>query len=120
VQLEMLFKSYETECKRLIELDLPLPAYDYALKCSHSFNLLDARGAISVTDRAGYIKRVRDNAALCAKGFLKMRQKLGWPLIKTGWTVGEQLPMHEGKPASDMWKTISFEEKEEKKEAPRG
>ena len=112
VQLEMLFRSYETECKRLIDLGLPLPAYDYALKCSHAFNLLDARGAISVTDRAGYIKRVRDNAALCAKGYLKMRQKLDWPLCKTAWTVGEQLPMHEGKPASDMWKTVSFEDKE--------
>ncbi|HEY1087340.1 MAG TPA: glycine--tRNA ligase subunit alpha [Archangium sp.] len=121
-QLEMLFKSYEAECKRLIvEKELPLPAYDYALKCSHAFNLLDARGAISVTDRAGYIKRVRDNAALCAEGYLKVRQKLDWPLCKTGWTVGEQLPMHEGKPASDMWKTISFEKAEKKeKEATRG
>ena len=121
-QLEMLFKSYEAECKRLIvEKELPLPAYDFALKCSHTFNLLDARGAISVTDRAGYIKRVRDNAALCAEGYLKMRQKLGWPLTKTGWSVGEQLPMHEGKPASDMWKTISFDKKDDKKkEAARG
>jgi glycyl-tRNA synthetase alpha chain len=50
-----------------------------------------------------------------------MRQSLDWPLCKTGWTVGEQLPMFEGKPASDMWKTISFEKKEEqKKEATRG
>ncbi|MFO0597470.1 MAG: glycine--tRNA ligase subunit alpha [Myxococcaceae bacterium] len=121
-QLEMLFRSYEAECKRLIvEKELPLPAYDFALKCSHTFNLLDARGAISVTDRAGYIKRVRDNAALCAKGYLKMRQKLGWPLTKTGWTVGEQPPMHEGKPASEMWKGVTFEDKkDEKKEAARG
>ncbi len=119
-QLEALFRSYETECKRLaVEKELPLPAYDYALKCSHAFNLLDARGAISATDRAGYIKRVRDNAALCAEGYLKMRQRLGWPLCKTGWTVGEQLPMFEGKPASEMWKTMSFD-REEKKEAARG
>ncbi|HZI07904.1 MAG TPA: glycine--tRNA ligase subunit alpha, partial [Archangium sp.] len=59
-----LFDAYEKECKRLIEREVPLPAYDYALKCSHAFNLLDARGAISVTERANFIKRVRDNARL--------------------------------------------------------
>ncbi len=80
-----LFDSYEKECKRLItECQLPLPAYDYALKCSHTFNLLDARGAISVTERADYIKRVRDNARLCAEGYLRMREKLGYPLLQDG------------------------------------
>ena len=104
-QLFALFDSYEKECKRLIvEKELPLPAYDYALKCSHTFNLLDARGAISVTERAAYIKRVRDNARLCAIGYLKSRDKLGFPLCKTPWTVGEQPPLLEGKPASDAWK----------------
>jgi glycyl-tRNA synthetase alpha chain len=119
---EMLFKtfeSYEKECKRLIEAELPLPAYDCALKCSHTFNLLDARGAISVTERAGFIQRVRDNARLCAEGYLRMREKLGYPLCKTGWTVGDQPKLLEGKAASEAWKTMSFEKKAPKAEAPR-
>lgn len=111
-----LFGAYEKECKRLIEAELPLPAYDCALKCSHTFNLLDARGAISVTERAGFIQRVRDNARLCAEGYLRMREKLGYPLCKTAWTVGEQPAILEGKPASDHWKSVSFAKKE--KEAP--
>jgi glycyl-tRNA synthetase alpha chain len=106
-----LFDAYEKECKRLIERGLPLPAYDYALKCSHSFNLLDARGAISVTERAAFIKRVRDNARLCAEGYLRVREALGYPLLKTNWTVGEQPALLEGKPASDHWKTVTFNEK---------
>ena len=115
-QLFSLFDSYEKECRRLVsDAKLPLPAYDFALKCSHTFNLLDARGAISVTERAGFIKRVRDNARLCAEGYLQMRERLGYPLCKTPWTVGQQVPLLEGKAASDHWKTVTFNEKE----APR-
>jgi glycyl-tRNA synthetase alpha chain len=112
-QLFALFNSYEAECKRLIEKKLPLPAYDFALKCSHAFNLLDARGAISVTERAGFIQRVRDNARLCAQGFIEMRERLGYPLCKTSWTVGDQPKLLEGKKASAVWT-------EKEKEAPRG
>jgi len=64
------FADYETECVRLLERNLPLPAYDQALKASHAFNLLDARGAISVTERASYIGRVRDLARRTAEGYL--------------------------------------------------
>jgi len=77
-----LFDMYEKECKRTAENDLPLPAYDYCLKCSHTFNLLDARNAISVTERTGYIARVRNLAKLCAEKYLKIRQELGFPLLK--------------------------------------
>ena len=56
------FVEYEQECRRCLEADLPIAAYDYVLKCSHAFNLLDARGAISVTDRTSYIQRVRNLA----------------------------------------------------------
>ena len=76
-----LFNMYEKECKRLAEEDLPLPAYDYCLKCSHTFNLLDARNAISVTERTGYIARVRNLAKLCAEKYLKSREELGFPLL---------------------------------------
>ena len=77
-----LFNIYEKEARRLIEIELPLPAYDYILKCSHTFNLLDARGAISVSERTGYISRVRNIARLCAEEYVKQREKLGFPLIK--------------------------------------
>jgi len=114
-QLFSLFESYETECRRLIDLALPLPAYDYALKCSHAFNLLDARGAISVTERAGFIKRVRDNARLCAEGYLRSREALGYPLAGKPWTVGEQPPLLEGRPASEAWSRMKFNAPDEKK-----
>ncbi|MBI3814039.1 MAG: glycine--tRNA ligase subunit alpha [Nitrospinae bacterium] len=77
-----LFEMYESECKRLIENKLVLPAYDFCLKCSHAFNMLDARGAISVTERTGYIARVRNLARKCAEGYLKMREEMGYPLLK--------------------------------------
>jgi glycyl-tRNA synthetase alpha chain len=79
-----LFDMYESEALRLIDLDLVLPAYDYCLKCSHTFNLLDARGAISVTERTGFIGRVRNLARGCAEGYLKRREEMGFPLLKGG------------------------------------
>jgi len=66
------FGEYEEECRMLIERRLPLPAYDQVLKCSHAFNLLDARGAISVTERAAYIARVRDLARRVAQLYLEI------------------------------------------------
>ena len=77
-----LFAMYEAECQKLAEKELPLPAYDYCLKCSHSFNLLDARGAISVTERTGYIGRVRNLARMCAEAYVRTREELGHPLLK--------------------------------------
>jgi glycyl-tRNA synthetase alpha chain len=109
--LFLLFDAYEKECQRLLAQDLALPAYDQALKCSHTFNLLDARGAISVTERQGFIKRVRDNARGCAETYLRGRERLGFPLLRTKWVVGEQPPVLEGAPASDFWKNVSFEKK---------
>ncbi|AEI15658.1 Glycyl-tRNA synthetase alpha subunit [Flexistipes sinusarabici DSM 4947] len=77
-----LFEMYEKECRQLVEKGIVLPAYDYCLKCSHTFNLLDARNAISVTERTGYIGRVRHLAKLCAEGYVESREKLGFPLLK--------------------------------------
>lgn len=76
------FDTYEKEAKRLIKGGLVHPAYDYILKCSHTFNLLDARGAVSVTERAGYLARIRNMAKAIAKVFVEERKKLGFPLIK--------------------------------------
>ena len=77
-----LFDQYEKESLRLIEKGLVLPAYDYCLKCSHTFNILDARGAIGVTERTGFIGRVRNMARRCAEGYLKQREEMGYPLMK--------------------------------------
>ncbi|AGB41788.1 glycyl-tRNA synthetase, tetrameric type, alpha subunit [Halobacteroides halobius DSM 5150] len=83
-RLVTLFNLYEKEAKQVIEAGLVLPAYDYVLKCSHAFNLLDARGAISVTERTSYIGRVRNLAKECAKNYVKQREELGYPLLKGG------------------------------------
>ncbi len=81
---EMVFRhfgDYEAECKRLLEKGLVLPAYDCVLKCSHLFNLLDARGVISVTERTGYIARVREIARAVASAYVKQREEMGYPLL---------------------------------------
>lgn len=80
--LHELFDKYEKEAKRTIEKSLVLPAYEYCLKCSHTFNILDARGAISVTERTGYIARIRNMARTCAVTYLEQREKSGFPLLK--------------------------------------
>ena len=77
-----LFDMFEKECIRLAEKALVFPAYDYVLKCSHAFNMLDARGAISVTERAHYIGRVRNLSKLCAELYVAQREKMGFPLLK--------------------------------------
>ena len=76
-----LFNHYESEARQVIGKGLVLPAYEYCLKCSHTFNLLDARGAISVTERTGYIGRIRNLARACAEGYLKQREAMGFPLL---------------------------------------
>ncbi len=86
--LFQLFDLYEREAGRLLALDLVLPAYDYILKCSHSFNLLEARGAISVTERTGYIGRVRKLARDCAHKYLQQREAAGYPLLNGGEAGG--------------------------------
>jgi glycyl-tRNA synthetase alpha chain len=76
-----LFDMYEAECRRCLDAGLVLPAYDYVMKCSHAFNLLDARGAISVAERTAYIGRVRNLARAVAEGYLALRERLGFPLL---------------------------------------
>ncbi|ERN41411.1 glycyl-tRNA synthetase, tetrameric type, alpha subunit [Rubidibacter lacunae KORDI 51-2] len=77
-----LFGLYEGEARRLCDRGLVLPGLDYVLKCSHTFNLLDARGAISVTERARYIGRIRSLARKVAASYLQQREELGFPLLK--------------------------------------
>lgn len=77
-----LFKLYQQEAEQLMEKELVLPSYDYVLKCSHAFNLLDARGVISVTERTRYIRQVRGLARKVAQLYLEQRERLGFPLLK--------------------------------------
>lgn len=77
------FDEFESESKRLLAAGLVLPAYDFCLKTSHAFNLLDARGAVSTTERPRYIGRVRALARRSAEGYLKTRESLGFPLLKS-------------------------------------
>jgi glycyl-tRNA synthetase alpha chain len=80
--LFQLFNLYEAESLRMNDRGLVLPGYDFCLKCSHVFNLLDARGAISVTERTNYIARVRNLARLVANAYVTQRESMGFPLLK--------------------------------------
>ena len=75
------FSAYERESQRCLEIGLVLPGYEYCLKCSHTFNLLDARGAISVTERTGYIGRIRNLARASAEAYLNQREQMDYPLL---------------------------------------
>lgn len=80
--LYTLFDTYEKEATKLVEKGLVLPAYDYILKTSHTFNLLDAKGAIGVSQRASYIARVRNMAKKLASAYVAQRESMGYPLMK--------------------------------------
>ncbi|MDP2095856.1 MAG: glycine--tRNA ligase subunit alpha, partial [Hydrogenophaga sp.] len=84
------FASHEKQAKHLMEQQLALPAYEQVLKCAHSFNLLDARGAISVTERAAYIGRIRNLARGVAQSYYESRERLGFPMAPRAWV--EQMP----------------------------
>ncbi|MFD2759449.1 glycine--tRNA ligase subunit alpha [Lentibacillus juripiscarius] len=77
-----LFSKYEKEAGAAMEKGLVFPAYDYVLKCSHTFNLLDAKGVISVTERTGYISRIRNLARSISKAYVNERERLGFPMLK--------------------------------------
>ena len=108
--LRRLFDSYEAEGEKLAKgRELVYPAYDFCLKCSHAFNLLDARGALSVTERANYIARVRNLAKMCAELYVKKREEMGFPLLQGRCPVKpflleigcEELPARFIKPAKE-------------------
>ena len=75
------FTYFESEATRLLAAKLPLPGYEMILKAAHTFNLLDARGAISVTERAAYIGRIRNLARLVAAAYVEAREELGFPML---------------------------------------
>jgi glycyl-tRNA synthetase len=79
-RLTQLYDLFEAEAKRAVQADLIIPAHDYVLKCSHTFNVLDSRGAVGVTERARYFTRMRDLSKLVATAFLAQREEMGFPL----------------------------------------
>jgi glycyl-tRNA synthetase alpha chain len=81
------FDAHEKIASELMQAQLALPAYEQVLKAAHTFNLLDARGAISVTERAGYIARIRNLARRVAQGYLASRARLGFPLAPRDWAA---------------------------------
>ena len=98
-----MFNFCEAECKKLLNRGLVLPAYDYCVKSSHLFNLLDARGAISVAERTGYIGRVRALARACAAGYVECRESMGFPLLKNA----KELPVSKNRNAKPSSKRAS-------------
>ena len=82
VKLLSQFNYFEGEAQRMMDLNLALPAYEMVLKAGHTFNLLDARGAISVTERAAYIARIRNISRAVAQSYYDSRERLGFPMLK--------------------------------------
>ena len=82
--LNALYAAYEAEAGRALDAGLVLPAYDYVLKCSHVFNLLDARGTLGVAERTSMMGKIRALARRCAEKFIESREKLGFPLLQAG------------------------------------
>ena len=111
-RLRSMFDLFRDEAKAAIDRGLVIPAYDYVLRCSHTFNLLDTRGAIGVTERARYFARIRDLARLVAEGFSKQREASGHPLIKKTEEAEAPKPVRaSGSPArADLLLEIGSEE----------
>ena len=96
--LKTRFDGNEKEAERCLEAGLVLPAYECALKCSHLFNVMDARGAVSVTERVALIKRVRNLAVACAREYVASRERLGYPLLaKDRGSAGVKEEVHDGR-----------------------
>ncbi len=81
-RLTQLYNLYEAEAQNALEIGLVIPAHDYVLKCSHAFNVLDARGAVGVTERARYFARMRDLARAVSEAYVKQREEMGFPLLR--------------------------------------
>ena len=107
------FNQYEKDCIRLIDVGLPLPAYEQVLKASHTFNMLDARGAISVTERQGYILRVRTLARAVAHAYFNSRAEKGFPLADAG-PRAEALAKYEDDKAQAAEKAAAKQAQEKK------
>jgi len=100
-RLKQMYDLYEAEAQFCLGNELVIPAHDYVLRCSHTFNVLDARGAIGVTERARYFARMRELARKVAEAYLKQREELGYPLLK-GQVPKAPMPMASETPVPDQ------------------
>ncbi len=100
------FNDYEKESQKLISHHLPLPAYEFVMKASHAFNILDARGAISVSERTGYIGRIRDLAKQIAESYIASREKIGFPLLER-FPSRPHIPVHLANIPQELLNTAS-------------
>jgi len=100
-RLTQLYNLYEAEAQNALERGLVIPAHDYVLKCSHAFNVLDARGAVGVTERARYFARMRELARAVSEAYVKQREEMGFPLLKRPSVVAPQRPSEEGTKSID-------------------
>ncbi len=94
------FERYESECNTCLEQGLVLPAHDYVLKCSHTFNILDTRGAIGVTERQAFFRRMRELARRTAEAYLEQRKAAEYPLLKQAGEAGQRSEVHASAPMS--------------------
>src|SRR5690606_35569338 len=94
------FDAHEKQAEHLMESQLALPGYEQVLKAAHTFNLLDARGAISVTERAAYIGRIRNLARSVAAGYLDSRARLGFPMAPQPWADAILAKLNKNKKAA--------------------
>ncbi len=101
------FKGYEDQARSLADKGLVFPAYDFAMRCSHTFNTLDARGAISVAERAAYIARIRNLSKTCAETWVAEREKLGWPILARTGGIAADVPDDSGVHGFDETVSIS-------------
>jgi len=111
-RLQELFRLYEAEAKNALESRLVIPAHDYVLKCSHTFNVLDARGAIGVTERAHYFARMRDLARAVAEAYVAQREEMGhpWGLYKPAPVSAPDVPIPTSSQPEDFLLEIGVEE----------
>jgi glycyl-tRNA synthetase len=114
-RLRLFYDLYEAEAKAAIARGLVIPAYDYVLKCSHTFNLLDTRGAVGVTERANYFRRMRDMSRTVAETYVEQRRRLEFPFLKgaaaaSAHVLPAPMPLPAGQQAADLLLEIGVEE----------
>lgn len=100
-RLNVLYGLYEAEARACMERGLVIPAYDYVLRCSHTFNLLDSRGAVGVTERASYFARMRDLSRQIAQLYVRQREEMGFPFLQKGTVAGEVRAEPEAPPPAE-------------------
>ncbi len=107
-RLAEMYNLYEAEAKACIERGLVIPAYDYIQRCSHTFNILDSRGAVGVTERASFFGRMRDLTRLVARLYVEQREEMGYPFIRGERAAGQEPVELDAQPTSPVTRPSTF------------